>query len=193
MLRTKYNAIAMSLNFKLDKLYSEKVATALFHQLEQEIDYLKDPTLFINGQNYKVPRQIVGYGNPNVSYAFSGIKVAAKPWTPTLLKIRKDVSRYSGIEFNFVLVNRYANGQDHINKHQDRDCGDVICAVSFGDTRKFVFSRKGYQNKNLMLTHGSILTMRHPTNKYWFHHVPKTALKKKPRISLTFRTVTPAE
>jgi alkylated DNA repair dioxygenase AlkB len=41
----------------------------------------------------------------------------------------------------------------------------------------------------LLLEHGSLLLILHPTNKFWKHSVPKRAGIKEPRINLTFRSI----
>lgn len=101
------------------------------------------------------------------------------------------------LRFNFVLINRYDNGDDYINFHSDSEKGlgkepDII-GISLGSERRFKFKNKNFipekisKDFELNLGHGSIVAMYHPTNKYWQHSIPKMKSIKKPRISLTFR------
>jgi alkylated DNA repair dioxygenase AlkB len=78
-----------------------------------------------------------------LSYTFSGVTVHPKTWTPVLTEIKERVEFEVGRKFNFVLVNRYKNGQQHIGEHRD-DEKDLlpdspIASVSFGQEREFVF------------------------------------------------------
>ena len=41
-----------------------------------------------------------------MKYKYSGVTVAAKPWTPALKQLKEIVGKHSGFKYNFVLVNR---------------------------------------------------------------------------------------
>ena len=56
------------------------------------------------------------FGDPGLTYAFSGTQVSATLWIPVLQELRTLVEERSGRKFNFVLVNRYADGKDNIGK-----------------------------------------------------------------------------
>lgn len=58
------------------------------------------------GKVYDIPRRQATYGDPGVSYTYSGVKHLACVWTPTLEYIRDAVTKTTGYTFNFVLVNR---------------------------------------------------------------------------------------
>ena len=155
------------------------------------------------GKEFYVPRKQVAFGDPGTYYNFSGIKVDAISWdndeiiSKVLKKIKDKVELFTGKKFNFVLINRYADGNDYIGFHKDdeKQLGDepYIVGVSFGAERDFIFKADNFIPKNmpekieLKLDDGSIIMMDHPTNDYWKHSIPKRANVKKPRISLTFR------
>ena len=42
----------------------------------------------------------------------SGLTVPAKPWSPGLASLRKELHHHTGLWYNFVLVNRYRDGKD---------------------------------------------------------------------------------
>ena len=46
------------------------------------------------------------YGDPGLTYTFSGTTVNAQPWPKFLLEVRDKVSDLCGCKFNFVLINR---------------------------------------------------------------------------------------
>ena len=107
----------------------------------------------------------------------------------------------TGEAFNFVLVNRYKDGSDHIGEHRDdeRDLcrGAAIASLSFGQARDFVFRhreargtsarRKDIRPVKIELGHGSLLVMKQPTNREWYHSLPVRKGASSPRINLTFR------
>ena len=51
-------------------------------------------------------RQHAAYGDDGLKYKYSGVTVAAKPWTPALKHLKEIVEKHSGFKYNFVLVNR---------------------------------------------------------------------------------------
>lgn len=181
------------LNITYTPLFSKLEADNFFRALEEEIIYLRpeDALLRLRGKTFKISRQLAAYGDGrNKSYTFSGLTVYGKPWTPTLLRIKGIVERVSGAEFNFVLVNRYENGNSSVAAHRDNEKvivpNSIICSVSFGEARDLVFTRKGFNTIKMYLQHGSLLTMKPPTNEFWNHSLPKRNTNK-PRINLTFR------
>lgn len=99
-----------------------------------------------------------------------------------------------------LSILRYRNGEDHIGEHRDDeaelDQTVPIASVSLGQTRKFVLKHTDVRKKirhielkKLDLHHGSLLMMNWPTNKYWFHSVPKQKKATNIRLNLTFRKI----
>ncbi|MBN3284837.1 ALKB2 demethylase, partial [Polyodon spathula] len=108
--------------------------------------------------------------------------------------IRDQITEATGHTFNFVLVNRYKDGNVHVEEHQD----DRIAAVSFRAVRDLVFRHQEACGKNaarkiepvkVALQQGSLLLMNWPTNVNWYHSLPVRKKMLTPRISLTFRRV----
>ena len=97
-------------------------------------------------------RQHSAYGDPGVTYTYSGVTVQAKPWTKTLQWVRRKVEEATGVCYNFVLVNRYKDGLDKMGEHRDDEkelCQEVaIASLSLGVERDFVFRHENSrQNK----------------------------------------------
>ena len=135
----------------------------------------------------------------------------ANPWddntilSKTLQKIKTKVEEYTGKTFNFVLLNRYKDGESYIGAHRDdeKELGDdpSIACITFGAERDFVFAPYRFiplpdpnleltNNKiNIVLEHGSLCVMLDKTNTYWTHCIPKRSKIKLPRVSLTFRLI----
>lgn len=180
------------------EFYSKPEADEIFNKLETDVVYNEGSTVVVFGKTYNIPRKQVAYGDPGLSYKFSGTEVPAKPWIPIISQIKADIEESTGLSYNFCLVNRYKDGSNHIGYHKDDekdlDENSSIASVSFGATRKFCFQYdKKIAGKNLThkidLVHGTLCIMYNPTNKYWKHSIPSEASVKKPRINLTFRKI----
>ena len=113
--------------------------------------------------------------------------------------------------FNFVLLNRYNDGTEKMGFHRDNEpdikSDSSIAAMSFGAERDIIFKHQdiiahrktrplvnedggmGVKIVKIKLHHGSLLIMRPPTNKEWYHEIPKRAKIKEVRVSLTFRNM----
>lgn len=181
------------INITYEIVFSNIEANQYFNVLEKEIHYLDKFAVFVGNKMRNVPRQVVAYGDTGLTYRFSGTKVVAKPWIPILLELKKLVQKKTGQKYNFVLINRYRNGYDNINKHRDDEHDLVkdafIATLSFGETRRFIFSRLKFKSFSLLLKNGSLLVMKPPTNQYWYHSIPKEINITGRRISLTFRNM----
>ena len=194
---------AENLNLDFVQLFTKTEADVLFQEAEKVIKYNEDSKVFVHGKWHKVPRKQAAYGDTGLTYTFSGATVAAQPWNnaPFLKCIGDLISSLSGGQkFNFVLVNRYNDGNDHMGEHRDDEADLVprsaIASVSLGQARDFVFRHRdargsGAKRKidpvKFELSHGSLLMMNHPTNVYWFHSLPVRKKAICPRVNLTFR------
>jgi len=189
-------------------VYSHEEARDIFRQCEEEISYFTGQLskVFVFGKWHDIPRKQVAFGDDGLTYKYSNNVVPARSWTPLLRKIKNDVEVASGHKFNFVLVNRYADGRDHMGEHKDDEeelvKGSPIASLSLGQARDFVFrhqdARSGAAKKStikppssvkLKLESGSLLMMNDPTNEFWYHSLPKRSLTSAPdaRINMTFR------
>ncbi|GLV46209.1 nimA-like kinase [Carabus blaptoides fortunei] len=174
-------------------LLREELATFLFEILEETIEYEnpENTKVKIFGKWFNIPRQQVAFGDPETKYKFSGTISMPKPWSSQLLAVRNLVEAVTGHSFNFVLINKYNNGADHIGEHRDNepdlDPNAPIASLSLGQRRPFVLKhrdarKRGADKRNIppvkiILENGSLLLMNPPTNKIWYHSLPpkKTA------------------
>jgi len=98
------------------------------------------------------------------------------------------------------VFSRYRDGDDHMGEHRDDEkdlvSGHPIASLSLGQQRDFVFKHADARGKNatrdiksikVILEHGSLLVMKHPTNTYWYHSLPKRKKLLGVRINMTFR------
>lgn len=138
------------------------------------------------GRSVRVPRQVAWFGDPGQRYRYSGTDHHAAGWPEALVPLRDWCRSQYAMDYNFVLLNRYRDGQDSMGWHADDEpelLGDV-CSVSLGATRRFLLDGP-LQRHRFNLTHG--MALRIPRD--WRHAIPKTARPVAPRINLTFRTL----
>ncbi|XP_073944504.1 DNA oxidative demethylase ALKBH2-like [Choristoneura fumiferana] len=179
------------------------IANGILKELEKTLEYftgdLSKITVF--GKVHPLPRQQVAYGDAGVTYRYSGKTIPALPWPAPVLALRDFLETIKGIKYEFVLVNKYRNGNDHMGEHRDNepelDPDYPIASISFGQERPFVLkhkdARKAGPDKKpippvkIDLEHGSILFMNPPTNEIWYHSLPTRKKLLGVRINLTFR------
>ncbi len=176
------------------ELFTQQQVDELFIDLKNEISWQQEQ-ITLYGQVHKVPRLTAWHGEPNKSYAYSGIRVNASPWTPTLLTIKEKIEKVSAMKFNSVLLNLYRNGTDSVAWHADdeRELGKnpVIGSVTLGEARPFQMKHKiiREEKRSIILQHGSYLLMKGTTQHKWLHQIPKSKKQLGERINLTFRNV----
>jgi len=193
----------------IDSFIPIKRAQLYFNVLEKNLKFNSDEesTVVVRGKRFKIPRKQVAYGDKGTYYRFSGNNVNAICWIKdgkpcdkvcrVLLKIKKLVEDHTGHKYNFVLINRYNDGNDCIGFHKDdeKQLGDTpnISCISLGQARDFQLKAHNFKPQEtedritVNLSAGSLLVMNHPTNEKWKHSVPRRARVNRPRISLTFR------
>lgn len=108
----------------------------------------------IGGVDRYIPRKQIAFGDPNASYGFSGARVMAYNWDVNdgsingrvgkqLKKIRSMIESYTNKKYNYVLVNKYRDGNDYVGYHSDdeKELGEfpTIVGLSFGQERYIYF------------------------------------------------------
>jgi alkylated DNA repair dioxygenase AlkB len=181
-------------------LFQQAESQLLLQDLLEQIAWKHEP-IKIFGKSVLQPRLTAYYGTK--AYTYSGVKMEPLPWNKPLLQIKEKIEPLVDIAFNGVLLNLYRDGQDYIGWHSDDEKdlakgdekdlakGAVIGSLSLGETRRFIFRRRdNHQNRiELSLSDGDFLIMGGETQKFWQHHVPKSAKSTHPRINLTFRVI----
>jgi alpha-ketoglutarate-dependent dioxygenase alkB family protein 2 len=203
-----------------ENYFSEKESKRLYDLFEEKIIYNteEESMVRIHGKYIKIPRKQVAYGKTGTEYNFSGNKVKARSYdnddeiSKEIKKMINNLNMNLGRQFNFVLINRYADGNQYIGPHSDDEKDLIndytIAGISLGCERNIIFTKdykikkqfnstsitKWFNNKNddndeysLKLENGSLFIMYQPTNKKWKHSIPKVSNCNKIRISLTFR------
>ncbi len=173
---------------------NQQDSNRLLDQLIQTIGWRQDQ-ITIYGRSLLQPRLTAWHGDFGKSYTYSGLTMNPKPWTPTLLDLKRKVQAISDVGFNSVLLNLYRDGSDSMGWHSDDEPelgqNPVIGSLSLGGTRRFMLRHRFEKalKHQLELTPGSFLLMQGTTQHYWQHQIPKTKRPVPGRINLTFRVI----
>lgn len=120
------------------------------------------------------------------------LKSTPRPIPGCLAQLQRHVELHTGCDFNFCLVNYYADGQDSISWHSDDEHflgpDPVIASLSLGAARDFAMRRKSDTTEvwRTTLRAGDMVVMRGRTQAEWEHGVPKRK-SAGARINITFR------
>lgn len=158
----------------------------------------KNDEVVMFGKPVVTARKVAWYGDPGMSYTYSGTTKQPLPWTRELLELKALAEARTGSVFNSCLLNLYHDGREGMGWHSDDEKSLVrnscIASMSFGAERKFSFRHKQTKETvSVMLESGSLLVMAGETQAHWQHQLPKSAKVATPRINLTFRTMVAGE
>ena len=177
----------------MGRIFDPAESAALFSTLLSTIAWKNDEVVMF-GTTRTLPRKVAWHGEAGFTYAYSGTRKTALPWTPALSSIKERVEKCAGTGFNSCLLNLYHDGTEGMGWHSDdeRTLGEnpVIASVSFGDPKQSKQSKQSQKSKEIvsvLLEHGSLLVMKGATQHHWVHAMPKTKKITAPRINLTFR------
>ncbi|GIY47088.1 DNA oxidative demethylase ALKBH2, partial [Caerostris extrusa] len=116
------NITDVNLKLRYAKIFSNITSKYIFDRLENETKYYSGDLLkvMVYGKWHNIPRKQVAFGDDCLSYKFSGISLPSKPWQscPIIYELKKCVEQVTAESFNFVLVNRYKDGVDHMGEHE---------------------------------------------------------------------------
>lgn len=174
--------------------YFENYSDATLEEVLDGIAWRQD-TITMFGKTHPLPRMTAWHGVAGISHTYSGIKMVAVEWTPILYKLKMQLEKDLGAQFNSVLINYYRDGQDHMSYHADDElelgAAPTIASLSFGETRSFQLKHKFIKDKKIVIpiAHGSLVVMKGELQQFWVHKIAKTAKKINPRVNLTFRYI----
>jgi alkylated DNA repair dioxygenase AlkB len=176
--------------------YASDVSAALMAALLEETPWRQE-RIRIAGEMRWQPRLTSWHGDLGADYAYSGIRLDAHPWTPTLARMRRDIEQATGYAYNSVLLNLYRDQHDSVGWHSDDEAllgpAPAIASLSLGASRLFRLrhKRRLFAPVDIELTDGSLLLMAGATQRNWQHAVQKDSRERAPRINLTFRRIAP--
>ena len=169
-------------------------ADALFAHLHAHAPLVPEvPVVF--GKPRPVKRESCVFGEPGVRYRYSGLVREALPWPDVMLPLVQRLRDELHTPFNFVLCNRYPDGDAALGWHADDEVdlqrGASIASISLGATRDFAvrFGTRGTALFTVALAHGSLVVMGGNTQEHYRHRVPARRRCTEPRINLTFRVM----
>lgn len=176
------------------KLLNRSTADQYLQVLLNNIEWKNDEAILF-GKRIITKRKVAWYGDRAFEYRYSNNTKKALPWTPELLQLKQLVEEKTGESFNSCLLNLYHTGEEgmawHSDGEKDLKKDGAIGSLSFGAERKFAFKHKtSGETVSLVLEHGSLLVMKDTTQTYWLHRLPPTKQTRRPRVNLTFRTIT---
>lgn len=179
--RSNLSAIEININDLLEKCV-EEIEGSLIH----------NPPIYIYGKKCHQHRSIGFFSNTSIGYRYSRQLAESMPLTPKMDELLNLVNSLFNSDFNGILVNKYASGEDYIGKHSDDEKSlsnvGVVC-VSYGAVRKFRIRNKttGKIIYDVPTTSGEIWIMGGDFQKEFTHEIPIEKKIKQPRISFTFR------
>jgi alkylated DNA repair dioxygenase AlkB len=117
----------------------------------------------------------------------------AKPWAtiPSLLATKNLIKVHTGQEYNYCIVQYYANGKIGMKPHRDKEINPstIIAGLSLGQERRLgmVSCSPNSEDVGIPLAHNSLYLLRPPTNSQWLHSIIVDNKAFDPRWSVTFR------
>lgn len=166
-------------------------ADHFLHEFRRNLEW-EQRSIKMFGHPVAQPRLTAWYGE--AEYTYSGLHWPAKEWPEELARLKIKVENDCAERFNTVLANLYRDGRDSVGWHSDDEPelghDPVIASVSLGVARTFHMKHKSDNAEwKILLTHGSLLLMKGPTQHNWKHALPKDKKIDEPRINLTFRRI----
>jgi alpha-ketoglutarate-dependent dioxygenase alkB family protein 2 len=166
----------------------------LLHNCALDVDgmLLENPPIVVYGKQCHQHRSIGFFSNNSIGYKYSNQIANSIPLTPHLSELLNLVNEMLRTDFNGILVNKYANGEDYISKHSDNEVEldqiGVVC-VSYGATRKFRIRSKttGKIVIDVPTQSSEMLIMGGNFQNEFTHEIPVEKKVKCARLSFTFR------
>jgi alkylated DNA repair dioxygenase AlkB len=176
------------------KMYHNRKIQAYLDSCVKEVKslLLLNPPIKVYGKPAVQHRSIGFFSDDSIGYAYSGQLMGSQKLGPSLKALLLAVNAFLKADFNGILVNKYANGEDYIGQHSDDEkaLGNVgVLTISYGAQRTFHITNKLTNETvgDFLLTHGSMYLMSGDFQKQFKHGIKKDAKVVHPRISFTFR------
>jgi alkylated DNA repair dioxygenase AlkB len=161
-------------------------------------------------ENYGAPRSESYYATKNIPYTY-GRGTGERTYHPHVFENESPsvlIEIWNSLnDYELLFCNRYADQHQHLGWHADDspaiDVTRPIAVVTFGAERDIWFKEQPnsplgqatgvFPNpvEKLKLEHGSLLIMKAGMQQTHFHRIPKHDRPCGPRVSLTFRGLTP--
>ncbi|CAF4352315.1 unnamed protein product, partial [Adineta steineri] len=113
---------------------SKEEGDALFNHLMKELNF-EHTVISIYGKPVKLPRLQSWFAEEGLVVKELFQKQKQHIWTSPMRKLKDQLEKQLGIEFDYCLVNLYRDGNDHIGFHADNEAKDIIASITLGATR----------------------------------------------------------
>jgi alkylated DNA repair dioxygenase AlkB len=145
------------------------------------------------GKACQQKRSVGFFSNACIGYEYSGQKIKALAMLDWMNELIEYVNCKFGAEFNGILVNKYANGEEYMARHSDDECELDLAAgvvmISIGAVRTFRIrdKRTGAIRLNVLTHPGRMIQMSGEFQREFVHEIPVERKVSSARYSLTFR------
>lgn len=159
--------------------------------IDNELDV--NPEIIVYGKICHQHRSVGFYSDVSKGYNYSTSNTPTKKMHPCLTQLLNYINNKFNYDYNGILINKYANGEDYIGKHSDDERGldDKVGVVvlSYGAVRKFRIRNKqtGAIEIDIPTDPRKIIQMAGKFQKEFTHEIPVEKKIKGVRYSLTFR------
>ena len=159
--------------------------------VDSELD--KNPEIIVYGKICNQHRSIGFYSDTSKGYNYSSTLRPSKKMHPCLRELLDYINTKFNSDYNGILINKYADGNDYIGKHSDDERGlDAkigVIALSYGATRIFRIRNKITSKKvmDISTDTSKIIQMAGNFQKEFTHEIPMEKKVKEVRYSFTFR------
>jgi len=187
-------------------VFEREGARQIVHTLDEEgLRLLRDcaqvkeklehkPKIRVFGKDAHMQRSVGFFSDESTGYKYSGQTSKAQLMTPELRRLLNYVNSRLQSNFNGILVNHYANGEEYISKHSDDESGlepnAGVVALSLGAERKFrIRDKKTNEVVSEVLTRESemLQMVGERFQREYTHEIPVEKRVKEERTSFTFR------
>lgn len=175
------------------RFLTDAEADALMVSLLNQVPW-EQRSIVRSGQRIPQPRLVAWFGDPGVTYTYSGLSLESHAWIPPLEGLKARCETIAGATFNSCLANLYRDGHDYVGWHADDEPelgpDPVIASVSLGAERRFHLRHRATgETVKVVLQAGSLVVMSRGCQRHWVHQVPMMRRVTEPRINLTFRSI----
>ena len=122
-------------------------------QLEKEVDFNIERVRTKSNTIVEERRRTAWEGDTHVHpFEYSGKSMTRKDWSPSVRRVRDELSKRTGVYYDCCLLNLYPDGESAMRFHSDPDQGILweyeTAVVSVGATRRFAFRDIPSSSKN---------------------------------------------
>lgn len=152
-----------------------------------------NPPITVYGKQAVQRRSIGFFSNESIGYRYSGQIACSQPMTDNLNQLINIVNNHLNANFNGILVNYYANGEEYIGAHSDneKELSNIgVFALSINDQPR-TFRIRNKSNNSIVLDiptksyYGLLMTGNF--QKEFKHEIPISKKIITCRYSFTFR------